>query len=301
MRAGWGRGFAPRLHLEDTPKLFGQARFSQKKHYLQCLVAGPRLRERGLLALPSRQSSWYYRAVLAAEDPASVEQGLSVKEYKALLDSDGQDPRPVALEDDGGIPALEDAAGSDEESDAELAVRLPGHGSDFVLQPEVRLPLPPCGADQQGVGQSVPAVAEGAARPVGSQSRARSFSSSSTSSSSSCMGVPGQFVQARQPVHDCIKVEQHLTPGQDGYYRRYTTQCPLARTHHCSVVACGKRRNCGQAQMGQLGPAAPEAFLMVWRSAASSFSTKLDHQRWSPSEADVRRYMVEQGWPLGQG
>lgn len=300
MRAGWGRGFAPRLHLEDTPKLFGQDHFSRKKHYLQCLVAGPGLRERGLLALPSRQSSWYYRAVLAAEDPASVEQGLSVKEYKALLCSDGQAPPPAALEDDAGIQALEDAGVSDDESDAELVIRTPGRGRDSVPQPEVRLPLPPSAAGPQSVGQSVPAIVEVMARPVGSQGRARSLSSSSSSSSAASMGIPGQAVETRQPVHDCIKVEQHLLPGQDGYYRRYTTQCPLARTEHCSVVACGKRRNCGQAQMGRLGPAAPEAFLMVWRNAARSFATKLDHQRWSPSEAEVRRYMVEQGWPLGQ-
>ena len=304
MRAGWARGVAPRLHLEDSPQLFGQANFAQKKPYLQCLVAGPRLRECGLSALPSGQSSWYYRAVLAAKDPSGVPQNLSVKEYKALLNVDGQEPQPGALEDAAGMLALEDAVDSDHDSDssnAEIAMRFPRTRKDLAPQPEVRLPLPPPDDGPRCVAQGGRAAIPRDARPVGSEDRARSSSSSSGSSSGRLVAMPGQYIQARQPVHDCIKVEQHLFPGQEGYYRRYTTQCPLARTGHCSVVACGKRRNCGQAQMGRLGPAAPEAFLMVWRNAASSFATKQDHQRWSPSVADVRRYMVEQGWPLGQG
>ena len=116
-------------------------------------------------------------------------------------------------------------------------------------------------------------------------------------------GPGGQLLplsEARPPVNECIRVEEHLRPGTPGHYRRYTTVCPLARTGHCAVNACGKRRNCGSTQMGSLGPAAPEAFLMVWRERASAFQSKAEHQRWSPTWSEVRRYMLAQNWPVRQ-
>lgn len=310
VRAGWERGVPPRLHLEDSPKFFGQDKFSRSKFYLQCLTARQQLADCGLAALPSGESEWYYRAILAAKHPAQVPRGQSVKKYKALLDDDGQAPEQGALEAPRAAGALCDMSGSEHGSDSSeaiVAVGFPHSGGYDDPQPEVRTLLPPILSGRGSSGQGVSAVVDGNSRPD-SPSRLLSApsppSSTDSGQSQAAVVVAGQRVAVpapRPPVHDCIKVEEHLRPGQLGHYRRYTTQCPLAQTGHCAVVSCGKRRNCGQAQMGHLGPAAPEAFLMVWRNAASSFASKADHQRWSPTIPEVRRFMIEQGWTPGDG
>ena len=297
-RAGWTRGPAPLLHLEDSPKLFGIENFSRHTCYFQCLVARGRLAEQGLHELPSGESEWCYRALLSAEQPTEVPRGQSVKHYKALMyGEDGQEARP------DGQPVLQQAlcddVGHDHESDSSEAI-VGSRLRRCDPEPEARplLPLPP---SIPGEGAIV-AVA-GTPRP-GSPSSSSSSSVSGDSGHSVAVAVGGPFSVGgplRQPVHDCIKVEEHLQPGQPGHYRWRTTVCPLAKIGHCAVVACGKRRNCGQAQMGQLGLAAPEAFLMVWRNAASAFASKADHQRWSPTIAEVRRFMIEQGWAVGPG
>lgn len=297
------------MHTVGDRMCFGLDRFSSRKHYFQCLIAAEQLRLRGLLALPSGESAWYYRAVLASEVPASVPRGLRVDGYRALMAGCGQDA--ICIERDGPtVGFLQDDSSSDEStasSDAVIAHGLPtSSDSVFLPGPEDSTPLPPSlpGAMSGGQGGEAPASA------TGSLGQVAVASSSASSSSGTDADVAGQSVAAlvagggqvgahddpRPPAHDCIKVEEHLRPGMPGHYRRYTTVCPLARSGHCGVVPCGKRRNCGQAQMGRLGPAAPEAFLMVWRAAASSFVDKSAHQRWSPTEAEVRRYMVQEGW-----
>ena len=295
--AGWTRGPAPALHLEDSPKLFGNEHFSRRKCYFQCLVARARLATQGLQELPSGESEWYYRAVLSAAQPAAVPRGQSAKQYKALMY--GEDSQ-LALQDCQPIhqqQALCDDVGHDNESDSSEAIvgfRL--RRDDPAPEPRPPLPLPPL---LPGDGAIV--AAEGVQRP-GSPSSSSSSSGSSASGQARPVVIRAGIADGgafRLPVHECIKVEEHLQPGQPGHYRRYTTVCPLAKTGHCSVVACGKRRNCGKSQMGQLGPAAPEAFLMVWRNAAVSFATKADHQRWTPTVAEVRQFMIEQGWPVG--
>ena len=228
--------------------------------------------------------------------------------YKALLHHKSvQGTRPGMLGAPTHADTLCNDPGSDHSSDSSeaiLAVSLPGAGHDFDPQSEDRQLLPRRLTEQPGFGQAGGPSVPGQASP---HRRAAALSSSSSASPRSIdsrqsavtlVGVRQGFA-LRPPVNDCIRVEEHLRPGDAGHYRRYTTQCPLARTGHCSVSACGKRRNCGEAQTRELGPAAPEAFLMVWRNAASSFPTKAAHQRWSPTTAEVRRYMVEKGWLAG--
>lgn len=306
MRAGWARGDAPALHDDTTPKLFGQDKFSNKKHYLQCLLAQEELRQKGLLALPSGQSSWYYRAVLASERPSGVSPGATVKVYKALLFGDGQDKEAVADTGPAARLAICDASSCDDASDSSDVLAFPILGVLADEEPEANeasAQFPPVWLDEV---QSLEPT--GQALPLGADASPRRDSSSSSESEASLEDsgqelvsfVPGGPMaargNARPPLNECIRVEEHLRPGMPGYYRRYTTVCPLARTGHCAVIACGKRRNCGAAQVGSLGPAAPEAFLMVWRQQASAFATKHDHQRWSPTVAEVRRYMVDHGW-----
>ena len=314
-RAGWDRGPSPALHDASTPRLFGEDKFANKKHYLQCLLSLGQLGQKGLIALPSGQSSWYYRAVLASEHPAGVAPGALARDYKALLFGHGQER--VTADDGGEGPRLAicDASASDADSGAEDAVMSIVRAGDLANEePPVneaagQFPQALLDADQSvEPGQAV-AGQSPVDRPDAPSPRASSSSSGSGADSADGDGEvvalrsDGQFAanyNARRPVNECIRVEEHLQPGMPGHYRRYTTICPLASSGHCAVVACGKRRNCGAAQMGSLGRAAPEAFLMVWREKASSFGSKADHQRWSPTWSEVRRYMVAQGWPVGQ-
>lgn len=314
IRQGWDKGQAPALHDASTARVFGQDKFSNKKHYLQCLLSLDQIRQKGLIALPSGQSSWYYRAVLASEHPAHVARGAPAKEYKALLFGDGQENHAGEYDGAGPRLAILDASASEGQSDiddAAISVVLPGaladeEPVDNESSGQLALSMLPPVQSAETPGQAADTVAASTAAPP-REAPAPSASSESASEEIGgeqivALGPRGQFVPSfslRQPVHECIHVEEHLSPGMPGHYRRYTTICPLASTGHCSVIACGKRRNCGVAQMGNLGPAAPEAFLMVWREQASSFGTKADHQRWSPTWSEVRRYMVAQGWPVG--
>lgn len=308
-RGGWARGQAPALHDATTARIFGQDKFATKKNYLQCLLAENLLRQRGLSALPSGQSSWYYRAVLSAERPAGVPRDGTAKVYKALVCGDGQGKEAAGDGGQGGRFAICDISASDGSSDSDdsmLPFSLPGalarEESAVVSDNDAPARLA-AGPSMGPIGQSPDDMP---CRPL----RGASSSSSETQSISDdigqevvSFGPDGQLlplIGARSPLNECIRVEEHLRPGTPGHYRRYTTVCPLARTGHCAVIACGKRRNCGASQMGSLGPAAPEAFLMVWREQASAFQSKAEHQRWSPTWAEVRRYMVAQGWSVGQ-
>ena len=307
LRAGWRRGQAPALHDADSPRFFGVDKLAARKRYLQCLAVQDRLLQRGLVALSSRETQLYYRAVLASDRPASVPCGGKAKDYKAIL---------LALEDSPGsaLAAIGDGAADSEGSDSgQSAVMVgrwppprreedmpPGNEASAGLPPSVPRPGPARG----GAGDVIP---PGSSRPdavsvPGPPSVAALASYDSDDDSPVfCAGAQMQAVgPPRPPVNECIRVEEHLRPGLPGYYRRYTTVCPLARTQHCAVFTCGKARNCGSAQMGNLGPAAPEAFLMVWREKASAFATKAAHQRWSPTWREVRRYMLAHGWAVGQ-
>ena len=312
-RAGWNIGPAPLLHLADSPKFFGDDRFAVRKKYLQCLVAQEPLRRKGLLALPSGESSWYYRAVLAADRPAAVPRGGKMADYKAMLEGADAAAPALADRDDLGVAlALCDGSESDAGSDSPVSVHM------VALQGSVPAGAPPSNEARHRLAAHgpLPAVASlavvggqaasSSAPPAHSPGRVLSDRGQSEHDSDDSDGqleglVAGaEAAPRRQPENACIHVEEHLAPGMPGHYRRYTTVCPLAKTSHLSVVACGKRRNCGAAQMGRLGPAAPEAFLMVWRERASAFDTKAAHQRWSPTWAEVRRYMVDHGWPVGR-
>ena len=282
-------------------------RFAARKRYLQCLAVQDRLSQRGLVALSSRETQLYYRAVLASDRPASIPRGAKAQEYKALLQ---------ALEDSPGSALAAIGNGADsEDSDS-------GHSSVMVGRwplPRREDDLPPANEASSGLPQFSPpreparGGTGGDVVPLGSTpgelsepgpppSAAEASHDSGEDSPVFCAAA--QQLQAlgppRPPINGCIRVEEHLRPGMPGYYRRYTTVCPLARTQHCAVLTCGKARNCGSAQMGSLGPAAPEAFLMVWREKAAAFPTKAAHQRWSPTWSEVRRYMVANGWPVGQ-
>ena len=303
IRDGWERGPAPEQHTQDSPRVLGLDRFSARKHFFQCLLSLDALRARGLSALPSGRSSWYYRAVLAAARPADINPSLPVRQLKALLagtaHGEGGQPRPAVADiaPEAG-PDRGSESGSDS-SDAFVLSAPPAAAredeDEHLPEPDSTLPLPPSLPSSSSTGQ--PAVLPRAS--AAGSPRSAASSSSSSSASSEDPDAPHELLLGaplRRPAFDCIKVEEKHTPGQFGYYRRCTTTCPLSRTGHWSVVPCGKRRNCGVAQQGRLGLAAPEAFLLVWRANASRFPSKAAHQRWSPTEAEVRRFMVEQGW-----
>ena len=300
LRAGWRRGQAPALHQADSPKLFGVDKFAAKKRYLQCLAVLDRLERRGLSALSSRETQLYYRTVLASERPASIPCGAPAKEYRALLQS---------LEDSPGSALVAIGNGTDSEgSDSGLSSVMVGRWPP----PRQEEDMPP--ANEASAGRPPPLspggrrdVAPPASRPGGSLVPGPPSAAAEPSQDSGedepvfcATGQMQAFGPPRPPINECIRVEEHLRPGMPGYYRRYTTVCPLARAQHCAVFTCGKARNCGSAQMGNLGPAAPEAFLMVWREKASAFSSKADHQIWSPTWREVRRYLVANGWAVGQ-
>ena len=300
------------FHDATTVRQFGQAKFANKKYYLQCLLVYEQLCHKGLVALPSGQSSWYYRAVLASPHPSGVATGAPVQAYKALLFGDGQVEDADGDGPPGAVLGICDSSRSDDASDVDdeaLSLAVAGSPADPVArEASDQFPLALRDAGQFVVPM-LHASWPGGARTVASPRRSQDSDSSSEASS----GGSGQEIvslapgggllapgQARAPVNSCIRVEEHLLPGTPGHYRRYTTVCPLASSGHCAVVACGKRRNCGSAQMGSLGPAAPEAFLMVWREQAAAFRSKADHQRWSPTWAEVRRYMIDHGWSVSQ-
>ena len=301
VRCGWKAGAPPPEHTPATELHFAVDILSSRKAYFQCLASLDRLRANGLSGLPSGQSAWYYRAVLAAKAPAAVPRGLKTRQYRDLLEgkdggADDEGTRPDRDTLGGHSPAREPLSDSSQDDFRIVGRRAPSC-SDDSEEPDPGERLPP--SAPAGTASMSAVRARRVSRARGSAEPPSSSSSSRSSSADSAPSLTGgdESGPLRQPVFsDFIRVEEHLRPGQRGHYRRYTIVCPLARTGHCSVFACGRRRNCGPGQMGSLGPAAPEAFLMVWREAATSFATKAEHMRWSPTWSEVRRFMKAQGW-----
>lgn len=307
LRRGWKRGEAPPAHTMSSQLFFGTDGFAARKFYLQCLVALADLCGLGLRRLPSGQKKDFYRAVLASPAPGQVRPDRSREEYAALVGEGGPPAVQVQLLEASGGGEGDESEEEDMPQNQRTAVGAGGGVGD--LEP----PAEAGGGSSADRSATIPSgIPVGQLVVLGPHAERPKASVPSCSSSSSSDGPPplvamleqgpgdleppAEEAIVRDPVHACIKVEKHLRPGMVGHYVRYTTLCPLARCQHRSTAACGKRRNCGPPQFGRLGPAAPEAFLMVWRGQASHFPSREAHQRWCPTEAEVRLFMQDQGW-----
>ena len=241
----------------------------------------------GLASLPAGRAMAYYRALLNTSSPAAVAvdiAGSGHSDRKSrdpdlgnTMDSDSSQPEVLFHCDQGTWQ------GSDGESDpCEVILGdCPGRNAD----------------SQPAAGHSSRMFSSGTA---GENLRPEGFCGHSQDGRAQALPSHGVFpLEVRKPVNASVKVETHLEPGQVGHYVRYVVTCPLARCRHRAVVPCGRRRNCGLRQFGHLGPAAPEAFLLVWAEAAGNFLDKEAHLNYTPTEAEVRRWMANAGWPIG--
>ena len=89
-----------------------------------------------------------------------------------------------------------------------------------------------------------------------------------------------------------VSLETQLQPGEQCHYRRYIVDCPV----HWGVDRnkCRRRRNLvlGKSIGGSLASA---AFLGVWVKHARRFGNNKKHQAYQPSDAEVARFMMENG------
>jgi hypothetical protein len=85
---GWKRASDCARHESAAVGCFEQSDIVKRKSYLRCLLALPTLFTRGLKLLYVRQPEGYYKAILLAEAPDSVEPNLGERKYKQLIEGD---------------------------------------------------------------------------------------------------------------------------------------------------------------------------------------------------------------------
>ncbi len=270
---GWAPGPALEVHSVGSDRHFGVRDFVRRRCYLQCLLALDELGQRGLQSLRSDQHPLYYQRVLEAASPAEVLCGLPAQAYKKSV-----------FENVSTVPALEDLHVEDEGGDSDSSAVVTGGGcvaSAVPVRVNSRQGAPVALAATDGAAQRVEQVVQ----RQGNSSSSTASSSSSSSSSESSLVVSAAPSSVRPALLPGLSVEEHLGPAEAGHYRRFCMQCPLGPGHH---EGCRKKRNAGPRQMANFGQREPEAFLAAWAAAASRFSTKAEHVRFTPSAAEVR-------------
>ena len=226
----------------------------------------------GLEGLPSGQPRGYYVAVLQSKDPAGVLLDQKLNYYQGL-----EDGSPLAIDPAREFLALQDEGDDDHEDRTNgevrsVAKRRRCFGGKKSASAAVPLQTRVC---KTLVVESDTDSSDGLELDDGEGE------SSST-----------QFFVEGVQVH----LETHLSPGQNGHYRRYAVHCPV----HWGVDGskCRKRRNVGVEQC-KAGDLAPIAYLGVWIKKARDFANKRLHVNFCPSDAEVVGYMKDNGMISG--
>ena len=226
----------------------------------------------GLEGLPSGQPRGYYVAVLQSKDPAGVLLDQGFNYYKAL-----EDQSPLAIDPTREFLALQDGGDGEQED------RPNGEVNGVTKKRRVFGGKKSASADvpwQRRVCKAL-LVESDTDSSDGLELDDGGGESSSTQF----------FVEGVQ-----VYLETHLSPGQNGHYRRYVVHCPV----HWGVDGnkCRKRRNVGVEQC-KAGDLAPIAYLGVWIKKARDFANKKLHVKCSPSDAEVVGYMKDNGMISG--
>ena len=89
--------------------------------------------------------------------------------------------------------------------------------------------------------------------------------------------------------------ESHGVVGQPNSYRRLVVICPL---HGDKKRPCKKTRSFGvrSGAASELGDLEPYAFLGAWLAAGRACVAKEEHKCQTPAAAEVREYVISQGW-----
>ena len=261
----------PTVHcLTDTPKVFGNQSqdFSSRRAYLQCLVNFECLSGRGLVELRSDQLETYYQMVLKSAEPHLVPLNATALQLKAFLNASAicDSVIPVLPIDDGHV--------SEPDDDAVV-----------VPAPSRRRQL-----------RTAPVTARGPGR------RKVFTGSSSSSTDSSDGGTSDSDAHPSVIVVEGARVslEQHLEPGDAGFYRRCVITC-TNESHWSSDGTisrrCRKKRNIDDS-LGREGLKCTLAFCGMWIRSCRQFETRRQHMHFKPSQASVDDY-ISRGNVLG--
>ena len=90
-----------------------------------------------------------------------------------------------------------------------------------------------------------------------------------------------------------LYLEEWLSPGEPGHYRRYEIECRCGS--HDTDRPCKKRRNIGHAQTKVLGDVEPKAFLGAWLELGSDKVTRENHRGFHPTMKDIRDFARRHG------
>ena len=273
--AGWNIGHADDMHTAMSRQVFDQGG-PEMKSYWQCLLELPQLLATGIEGVCSRQHPLYYAALRSTQTPASVLPNMKVSYYIAIMQ--GVPPVDAAIRcAPGKSRVMTDKEDSDEDAIfgqwtgvTGTSAGSSGHGQERAGTHTTQTPAMP----REMVAEDPDDIMVSTA------------SSSGFGHQAAPIGIPGLSL-----IHD-----EHLRPGQPGYYRRVAVMCPLCdSTHARDANPCKKYRNMGVAQTA-LGAQEPVAYLAVWARHADRFATAKEHIAFRPSHEQVKSYMRSQGW-----
>lgn len=270
-----------------------------RKSYLRCLLTIDTLFEKGLESLYCRQHELYYTAILRLEDKQSIQPGLLVRDYNALLEGGGvkleQLDEPVPMEPLELPAALEfelGLAGDEWGDDAPHHVGGDGgHGGDGDLPPAPP-PAPP------------PPPAPGGGRSSDSSaSSSRDGDSGSDGGGEVEIGAAPRFKRIRDdlPTHvEGVAISEQIfneenDPQRHARYHKLTVDCPLSSCQHSGLRACTKSRVLGEAQTRNFGRLEVIGYLGRWLQRASEFASRDLHMAYRPTTAEIETYLQEAG------
>jgi len=284
---GWSVGPPPAFHVIDSPKHFGTANFVKFRHYLQCLVDIDKIWQRGLTMLSSQQPALYYQCVLAAAAPCAVATNKSDVYYKSLLGSDAE-PVPIKdIDSDSSDPVLPSGP---------IPAKKPRLGTARASMSQLTS-VPDTPKQQVDSGHAAHEVAAAPSEAAKQNSMDPVPHSEGLSDDMPiAMDTEVDAVYVPWPTGQLVTVDCHLRPGDVGHYKRLLIKCPLTGCTHFGHNVCQKYRSLSHAHMATFGPREPEAYLIAWAEAASSFTDRASHMRHRPSIAAVREVIVR--WSL---
>ena len=227
----------------------------------------------GLEGLPSGQPRGYYVAVLQSKDPAGVLLDQRFNYYQAL-----EDQSPLAIDPTREFLALGQDGGDDEKEN-----RTNGEVKSVAKKRR-------CFGGKKSASAAVPLQTR-VCKTLVVESDTDSSDGLELDDGEGESSSTQFFVEGVQ-----VYLETHLSPGENGHYRRYVVHCPV----HWGVDGskCRKRRNVGVEQC-RAGDLAPVAFLGVWIKKARDFANKKLHVNFCPSDAEVVGYMKDNGMISG--